>query len=132
LQQPALATDERFASNSKRVLARQALRELIVAAFSSMTVEEVIARLDQAQIANARMNDMRDVWQHEQLRSRQRWVEVDTPAGPVPAMLPPGTGIADAVRMDPVPALGEHTDAILAELGYAAQDITALRAAKAI
>ena len=132
LQQPALASDERFASNSKRVLARQALRELIVAAFATLTVDEVSARLDQAQIANARMNDMRDVWQHEQLRARQRWVDVDTPAGAVPALLPPGTSVADAARMDPVPALGEHTDAILAELGYAAQDIAALRAAKAV
>ena len=132
LQQPALASDERFASNSKRVLARQALRELIVAAFATLTVDEVSARLDQAQIANARMNDMRDVWQHEQLRARQRWIDVDTPAGAVPALLPPGTSVADAARMDPVPALGEHTDAILAELGYAAQDIAALRAAKAV
>ena len=132
LQQPDLATDERFASNSRRVAARQALRELIVAAFSAMTVDEATARLEQAQIANARMNDMSDVWQHEQLQVRQRWVEVQTPAGVVPALLPPGVATAAETRMDAVPALGQHTDTILAELGYAAQDIATLRAAKAI
>jgi len=132
LQQPALASDERFSSNSKRALARQQLRELIVDAFSAMTVDQVVERLEQAQIANARMNDMSDVWQHAQLTARQRWVDVDTPAGPVPALLPPGVRSLGDTRMDPVPALGQHTDAILGELGYAAQDIAALRSAGAI
>ena len=132
LEQPALATDARFASNSRRVQAREALRALIVEAFATLTVEQAVARLEQAQIANARMNDMSDVWQHAQLRARERWVEVDTPAGPVPALLPPGAPSADAVRMDAVPALGQHTDAILGELGYGPQDIAALRAAQAI
>ena len=132
LQQPALATDERFASNSKRVLARQELRGLIIDAFAAMTVEQVITRLEQAQIANARMNDMSDVWQHTQLQARERWVEVGTPAGPVPALLPPGVRRGGEVRMDAVPALGEHTDTILGELGYGPHDIAALRAAGAI
>ena len=132
LQQPALATDPRFASNSKRVAERQALGALIVDAFSGLSVEQVIARLDEAQIANARMNDMREVWGHAQLQARQRWTQVDTPAGPVPALLPPGAPDAHSVRMDPVPALGQHTDSLLAELGYAPPDIAAMRAAKAI
>jgi len=132
LQQPALATEARFASNSKRVADRQALRALIVDAFSGMSAEQVIARLDEAQIANARMNDMKDVWDHAQLRSRERWTQVDTPAGPVPALLPPGASDSQSVRMDPVPSLGQHTEAVLAELGYAPPDIAAMRDAKAI
>ncbi len=90
LGQPALATDERFASNSKRTVARDALRAIIVAAFASLTAAEVVERLDAAGIANARMNDMREVWAHPQLAARHRWVEVGTPAGPVPALVPPG------------------------------------------
>ena len=132
LQQPALATDPRFASNSKRVADRETLRALIVHAFSGMSAEQVIARLDEAQIANARMNDMKDVWDHAQLQARGRWTQVNTPAGPVPALLPPGAPDEQSVRMDPVPALGQHTDSILAELGHAPADIAALRAAKAI
>lgn len=78
------------------------------------------------------MNDMHDVWQHEQLKSRRRWTEVDTPAGPLPALLPPGVADAAGTRMGPVPALGQHIEAILAELGYSAGQIAALRAAGAI
>jgi itaconate CoA-transferase len=132
LGQPGLADDPRFASNSKRHAARDALRALIVAAFTGLDAEQVVARLDRAQIANARVNDMADVWNHAQLRARERWVEVATAAGPIPALLPPGTTAADEPRMDAVPALGAHTDAILAELGYAAADIAALRAAGTI
>ncbi len=136
LTQPALAADERFASNSKRTLAREALRAIIVAAFAPLTAAEVIERLDAAGIANARMNDMHEVWSHPQLRARHRWVEVDTPAGKVPALLPPGVAPVEsaeaAARMDPVPALGAHTRAILHELGYDDTAITGLRAAKAV
>ncbi len=135
LAAPALASDERFASNSKRTLARDALRAIIVAAFAPLTAAQVIERLDAAEIANARMNDMHEVWSHPQLQARRRWVEVDTPAGKVPALLPPGVAPDDretAPRMDPVPALGAHTIAILRELGYDDVAITGLRAAKAI
>jgi itaconate CoA-transferase len=132
LQQPALATDARFATNSRRTEARAELRALVVAAFAHLTAEQVVARLDAAQIANARMNDMHDVWQHEQLKSRRRWREVATPAGSVPALLPPGQPNAYAPRMDPVPALGQHTDAILRELGLDDAAIARLRAEGAI
>jgi len=132
LQQPGLARDPRFASNSKRTHDREALRRIIVETFSRLTAEQVIARLDEAQIANAHMNDMHDVWEHEQLKSRGRWTSVDTPAGPLPALLPPGAPDAASVRMDPVPALGEHTDAVLAELGCTPEHVAALRGAKAI
>jgi itaconate CoA-transferase len=76
---------------------------------------EVVALLDRAQIANARVNDMRDLWTHPQLQARSRWVDVSTSAGNVPALLPPGMTEAN---MGAVPALGQHTDSILAELGY--------------
>jgi itaconate CoA-transferase len=132
LEQPVLATDERFASNSRRTANRQVLREIIVAAFARFTSEQVVERLDGAQIANARMNDMREVWEHAQLKARERWTHVATPAGEVAALLPPGQPSAFEPRMDAVPALGEHTDAILRELGYDAAAIEKLHAEKAI
>jgi len=132
LRRPELAADERFSTNSRRTEARPQLREIIVQAFALLTADQVVARLDEAQIANARINDMREVWEHPQLKARRRWVQVDTPAGPVPALLPPGAADVDAVRMDAVPALGQHTEAILAGLGYGAADIDRLRRLQAI
>jgi len=134
LLQPALANDERFDANAKRTAARQALRDIIVQAFSALTSEQVIARLDQAQIANAQVNDMQALWQHPQLQARQRWRQVATPAGTVPALLPAGRSVddADPARMDPVPALGQHTDAILAELGWGSTAVAQLRANGAV
>ncbi|WP_298829804.1 CaiB/BaiF CoA-transferase family protein [uncultured Piscinibacter sp.] len=131
LQQPALTTDPRFTGNAKRVAARDELRALIVEAFSGLSAPQVVERLEAAQIANARVNTMHEVWEHPQLHARGRWREVGTPAGSIPAMLPPGTW-NEGPRMDPVPALGEHTDAVLAELGIGADGIRALRAAEAI
>jgi itaconate CoA-transferase len=132
LLRPELAADPRFAGNSKRDAAREELRRIIVEAFSSLTAVELIRRLDRAQIANAQVNDMHDVWEHPQLKSRGRWREIDTPAGRIPALLPPGSWEEAAPRMDAVPALGQHTDAILAGLGYSAERIAALRQAGAI
>ena len=131
LLQPALTTDPRFTGNAKRVAARDELKAIIVAAFSGLSAPQVVERLEKAQIANARVNTMQEVWDHPQLQARGRWREVGTPAGPVPAMLPPGSWDTGP-RMDPVPALGEHTDAILAELGLDAAAITALRDAEEI
>ncbi len=131
LLQPALATDPRFTGNSKRVAARDALRALIVEAFSSLSAAQVVERLERAQIANARVNTMAEVWQHPQLAARGRWREVGSPVGMLPALLPPGSW-ETGPRMDPVPALGEHTDAILAELGLDAAAIAALRAENAV
>jgi itaconate CoA-transferase len=132
LLQPELATDARFASNSKRTVARDALRSIIVETFASLTAEQVIERLEKAQIANARMNDMHDVWQHPQLKARARWTEVGSPAGPIPALLPPGVTDCFVPRMDPVPSLGQHTNAILAELDYSGAEIVRLRQVGAI
>lgn len=122
LLDPALASDERFSANPKRSANREVLRQIIIEGFAALTLDEVIARLEAAQIANARVNDMHDVWQHPQLRARDRWREVDSPAGRVPALLPPGHNTAFSPRMDPVPGLGEHSQAILEELGFAAEE----------
>jgi len=132
VRDPALAKDERFSSNSKRSAARAELRAKIVAAFAPLTAEELVARLEDAQIANARVNEMKDVWTHPQLKARNRWREVGTSAGKVPALLPPGGWEEGEPRMDPVPALGEHTEAILGKLGYTPAKIAELRAAGAI
>ena len=131
VEQPELARDARFASNALRVAAREALHRLIVAAFAGLSAEQVVARLDAAQIANARVNTMSDLWAHPQLKARSRWVDVDTPAGKVPALLPPGAPNAATVRMDAVPALGQHSEALLAEFGFTAE-IDGLRADGAI
>ncbi|WP_077001728.1 CaiB/BaiF CoA-transferase family protein [Variovorax sp. KK3] len=132
LERPALAADERFASNTRRVAHRGELRAVIVQAFASMTMAQVVERLEAAQIANASVNDMHDVWNHPQLKARGRWTEVATPGGPIPALLPPGTTEAYAPRMDAVPGLGENTDAILQGLGWTREDIASMRSAGAI
>ena len=89
----------------------------------------MVERLEAAGIANARVNDMADLWQHPQLQARQRWRTVGTPAGEVPALLPPGVNSAFDYRMDPIPAVGQHNASILAELGWSAEQIAALAAA---
>ena len=128
LEQPALKTDPRFDSGPKRSAARKELFPVIAQAFSTLTAAQIVARLDAAQIGNARMNDMREVWEHAQLRARERWRDVASPAGPIKAMLPPGVPEDFDPRMDPIPDVGEHTDAILGELGYDAAAIEELRA----
>jgi itaconate CoA-transferase len=130
--QPALAKDPRFTSTALRSAARRELYALICEAFSSLTAGQVIERLDDAQIANAMLNDMQGLWHHAQLRARERWVEVMSPSGSVPALKPPGSGSAWPPRMDPIPALGEHTDQILRGLGYDDAQITTLKSVGAI
>ena len=114
----ALARDERFASNSLRHQHRDDLRALVHEALAAFTAAEVVTRLDAAQIANARMNTMDEVWAHPQLAARNHWREVDSPAGAVRAPMPPGRHDRFEFRMGAVPALGAHTDAILREVGY--------------
>ncbi|MEO6293638.1 MAG: CaiB/BaiF CoA-transferase family protein [Burkholderiaceae bacterium] len=132
LQDAALAVDLRFDSNARRNEHREALKAIILTSFGKLTAEQVVARLDEAQIANARMNDMADLWTHPQLKARQRWQTVGSPAGDIPALLPPGRNNSFDYRMDPVPAVGQHTDAILRELGQTNEAIAALRAAGAV
>jgi itaconate CoA-transferase len=114
LRDPAVAIDPRFVPNSQRSANRVDLMAIIAAVFSVLTSAEVLERLDGAKIANASVNDMAGLWAHPQLAARGRWVDVETPAGVIPALLPPGQNDA---RMAGVPAIGQHTAAILAELG---------------
>jgi itaconate CoA-transferase len=132
LENSALAHDERFDKNFKRNEKRAELLEIINACFKNFTSEELIARLEKAQIANAHLNDMAGLWKHEQLKARKRWTEVDTPNGQVAALLPPGLNDSYEYRMDPIPAVGQHTDAILKELGLTESNIAAMRASGAI
>ena len=127
LHQPALASDERFSSNARRVAARDALAAVIQEVFSTLTSEQLIERLDGAQIANAHVNDMHAVWAHPQLKARGRWASVGSPAGAIPALKPPALPESFDARMDPIPALGEHTDALLAELGFDADTVARFR-----
>lgn len=116
LEDAQLATDPRFNSNTLRVENRDELRDIIYKVFSRLTAPGLLARLERAGIANAKLNDMRGVWEHPQLRARRRWTTIETPAGQVPALIPPGFGGVEEARMDAVPALGEHNEKILAEL----------------
>jgi crotonobetainyl-CoA:carnitine CoA-transferase CaiB-like acyl-CoA transferase len=132
LRRPSLATDARFAANARRHENRAALEAIILEAFRPLTAAQVVERLEAAQIANARVNTMEEVWAHPQLAARERWVEVDTPAGTIPALKPPGATAAFDYRMDRIPAVGEHSDAILHELGYGENEIAALRTSGAV
>jgi itaconate CoA-transferase len=132
LENPALAQDERFDRNFKRNEKRAELLEIINACFSKLSSEQLIARLEKAQIANAHLNDMAGLWKHEQLKARNRWTEVDTPNGSIAALLPPGLNDSYDYRMDPIPAVGQHTDAILKELGMSKSEIVSMRASGAI
>ena len=97
-----------------------------------MTIAEVEQKLEEAQIANARVNEMKDVWAHPQLKARQRWTSVQSPVGALPALLPPATSNQFEARMDPIPAIGEHTVAILKELGVSDATVAKLKADRAI
>lgn len=127
LEQPELSTDPRFDDNSKRSQNRAQLDEIIHQVFATMNVAELTQRLEQAGIANGHLNTMHDLWQHPQLQARQRWAHVDSPVGSLPALLPPGVHSSFEYRMDPIPALGEHSESILQQLGYHADDIAQLR-----
>jgi crotonobetainyl-CoA:carnitine CoA-transferase CaiB-like acyl-CoA transferase len=127
LENQALAKDARFDKNFKRNEKRDELLSIIDACFSKLTTEQVIAKLEQAQIANARLNDMQGLWNHDQLKARDRWVQVGSPVGPIPAMLPPGSNNSFDYRMDEIPSVGQHTEAILTELGISADQIAGMR-----
>ncbi len=127
LEHPEVASDPRFASNVRRVENREALTTCIIKAFAALSAAEVMARLDRAGIANARVNEMHEVWSHPQLAARGRWRMVGSSAGALPALLPPAGSDAFEPRMDAVPALGEHTETILGELGYSGGDVERLR-----
>ncbi|MBQ0928381.1 CaiB/BaiF CoA transferase family protein [Saccharopolyspora endophytica] len=113
---PELVEDPRFATNPDRVDNERELTTTIETAFAEFAADEVVARLDRAQIANARMRTVEEFADHPQLADRNRWHEVDSPVGPLRALQPPVTLAGRAPRMDRIPDVGEHTDAVLAEL----------------
>lgn len=117
----------RFATNPARVQHREALEAIITASFSRFNAEELVRRLDAAGIANARMNSVSEFLNHPQLQTRDRWRQVDSPAGPLRALLPPFNMEGEDVPMGPVPALGQHTDAVLGELGFDAATVAGWR-----
>ncbi|HUJ01219.1 MAG TPA: CaiB/BaiF CoA-transferase family protein [Usitatibacter sp.] len=114
----SIAKDPRFESNAQRNANRAALHAVIVERFGRLTSGELRERLDRAQIASADVNTMHDVWRHPQLAARRRWTRVASPAGALPALLPPGSSDRFDYRMDPIPRVGEHNAAILRELGF--------------
>ena len=116
LERAELATDPRFDSNPKRVENGEQLNQAIEGAFGDLTSEEVISRLEEARIANARMRTVQEFLDHPQLEARGRWREVGSPVGPLRALIPPITMQAAESAMKPIPEVGEHTDAILQEL----------------
>ncbi|WP_250454546.1 CaiB/BaiF CoA-transferase family protein [Caballeronia sp. ATUFL_M2_KS44] len=128
LRRSELATDPRFDSNVRRVENRAVLKEVIEQGFASLTAPDVIARLDEAQIANAAVNQVGDLWIHPQLHARQRFRPIGSPAGELQALMPPATVNTFDARMDPVPALGEHSATILRELGRSDAAISKLQA----
>lgn len=127
LEKPELAGDARFASNSARLTNRSMLHAEIDAVFARMSIETLVERLDRAQIANGRMNDMQAFWEHPQLAARKRFHAVDSPAGPLKALRPPVIMEGVEPCMEPIPSVGEHTDTILTELGYSDAQIASLR-----
>ena len=132
LGEPALATDPRYNSNSKRNGRREEIAALIDKVFLRLTSHQIVEKLDAAGIANARINTPEEVWSHEQLKARGRWREMDSPKGKLPVLLPPAThGDFDA-RIGGVPEVGEHTERILREIGLSDAEINALKADAAI
>jgi len=132
LRRPELATDPRFRSNSLRSENRQALRAAIEDVLRTLTLEQAVVRLEAAGIANAHMKTVQQFWEHPQHAARNRWRTVDSEAGSIQALAPPLILDGLEPRMDSIPALGQHTEEILAELGYAPEQIRGLRAAAAI
>ena len=132
LARPEIAHDPRFIGNENRVRNRQALSRILAEAFRSASAEEVSRRLDGARIVNGQVRAPGDLWEHPQIRARQRIAQVDTPGGPVDTFLPPLWASASETDLGAVPSLGEHTARLLEELGYNGEESAALRARGAI
>jgi itaconate CoA-transferase len=132
LDHPELVKDPRFDSNSNRNQNRQALDGVIEGCFQDLDQQAVLDRLDEARIANARLNTAGEFWAHPQLKARRRWREIGSPGGPIPSLLPPVSIGGDPPRMEAVPDLGQHTRGILEELGYREADLSRLAEASVI
>jgi itaconate CoA-transferase len=132
LCQPELKNDPRFISNPQRVENRPAVNGIVGAELQKLTTEQIIARLEDAQIAYARLNSVQEFVDHPQLAARGRWRDVDSPVGPLRALVPPVTMEGVEPVMGAIPALGEHTDSILQELGFDSATIATWRKTKII
>jgi itaconate CoA-transferase len=132
LKNAALKTDPRFSSSPARFRNREAMHAEIDKVFRGLKAAEIIERLEAADIANARLNDMSQFWRHPQLAARGRWAKVGSPVGELDMLKPPFNLSGFEPRLDPVPALGEHSAAILGELGYSEAEIVALRRSGAL
>jgi itaconate CoA-transferase len=132
LELPQLGADPRFATNVDRVQHRDELHQAIDRVFSRLTREETLDRLEQAQIACAELRSMAGFLDHPQLKARRRWGEVSSAVGRLPALRPPATIAGVEPVFKPIPALGEHSEAILLELGYSVADIATLREEKVV
>jgi itaconate CoA-transferase len=132
LQCPELFADPRFDSNAKRIQNRPQLDQAMREVFEKLTAAQIIARLEEAQIANARLNTVQEFVEHPQLKARGRWGTVESPAGPLPALFPPVTIENVETVMKEVPALGQQTDAILGEFGFDSETIAGWRRDKII
>ena len=118
-----LKTDARFSNGPARAQNRDAMHAEIEKIFLKLKAGEILERLEKAEIANARLNSMQEFWDHPQLEARDRWREVASPGGPIKAMKPPFNLDRFEARMDAVPALGEHSRAILSDLGFTSREI---------
>jgi itaconate CoA-transferase len=127
LRRPESAADARFDSNTNRVAHRGELHAVIDEVFGGLSAREIVERLEAAQIANARMNTIREFVEHPQLAARNRWQTVESPVGPLPALIPPVDIEGVAPSMGPIPSLGQHTDDILRELGFDGSAVSAWR-----
>ena len=132
LGRPEVAGDERFHNNSRRVENREVLEGEISTVFNGLSSEQAIDKLESAGIANARLRSVLDFLDHPQLKARDRWREVGSPAGPLHALLPPATMSGAEPVMAPVPEVGEHTAKILSELGYDDASLARLRHEKVV
>ena len=132
LGHPPMTKDPRFAGKAARSRNRDELRELILAAFENLDSATVTGRLDAAGIAWADVNDMAGVWEHLQLEALERFIEVGSPAGPITALKPPGNNNSYEPEISPIPAVGEHTENILREMGYSNAEIKDLAGEKVI
>ena len=130
LQNQLLADDTKFHGNDARYQQRDEINSMINQVLNKLPNTEAITRLEKAGIGTASVNSMADLWNHQQLKARERWQEIQTPTGPQ-AALKPVSGNAWQPQMAPVPALGEHTQSILKELNIADHTIAQLSAVKA-
>ncbi|MFK0283348.1 CaiB/BaiF CoA transferase family protein [Streptomyces sp. NPDC090499] len=128
IERPELGADPAFATNAARVANRARIDDLVGTALAALGCDEALARLEAAGIACARLRDLSELAGHPQLAARDRWREVGSPVGPLRALLPPITlPGGDEARMGDVPALGQHTGALLRAVGMTDAEIAALR-----